>query len=99
MKVCPTCDKVYKHEEINFCLADGTTLLKERGPNSHKNSLANNLVAIILAIAALLVLVSVMTPSWLGSSANAYTGLISAFGRTGSILVNGIGWTGYLLPF
>ena len=31
MKVCPTCDKIYTDEDINFCLADGTTLLKKKG--------------------------------------------------------------------
>ena len=26
MKVCPTCSEIYKDDDINFCLADGTTL-------------------------------------------------------------------------
>lgn len=31
MKICPTCNEVYKDDDINFCLADGTTLLKKAG--------------------------------------------------------------------
>ena len=52
MKICPTCDKVYTDEDINFCLADGTTLLKKRG-KAAKHSLLNDVVAIILAAVGL----------------------------------------------
>jgi len=31
MKVCPTCDKEYVDDEINFCLSDGSTLRTRHG--------------------------------------------------------------------
>src|SRR5437016_5373006 len=52
MKICPTCDKVYQDEDINFCLADGTTLLKKRGPKAPKHSLLNDVIAIVGSAAA-----------------------------------------------
>ena len=38
MKVCPTCNETYKDDDINFCLADGTTLLKKKGGKAAKAS-------------------------------------------------------------
>ena len=63
MKVCPTCDKVYKDEDINFCLADGTTLLKKKGAKQPKHSHWNDVVAIIVAATALLVFLCLITAS------------------------------------
>jgi hypothetical protein len=54
MKVCPTCSEVYKDDDINFCLADGTTLLKKKNGKAPKHSLWNDVVAIILAAVAVL---------------------------------------------
>ena len=62
MKTCPACKTDYKDDDINFCLADGTTLLKKKGkPQAH--SLLNDIAAIIVAAAALLVFLSLMTSS------------------------------------
>src|SRR5688572_24512286 len=53
MKVCPTCKKTYKDDDLNFCLADGATLLKKRGAAA-KHSRVNEVVAISLLAFAVL---------------------------------------------
>ena len=62
MKICPTCNEVYNDDDINFCLADGTTLLKKRG-KAAKHSHWNDVVAIILAAVAVLVFLCLVTSS------------------------------------
>ncbi|MEQ1923549.1 MAG: DNA translocase FtsK 4TM domain-containing protein, partial [Pyrinomonadaceae bacterium] len=63
MKTCPTCNEVYKDDDINFCLADGTTLLKNKSGKAPKHSIWNDVVAIIVAALGLLVLLSLVTSS------------------------------------
>ena len=63
MKVCPTCSEVYNDDDINFCLADGTTLLKKKGSKAAKHSHWNDVVAIILAAVAVLVFLCLVTSS------------------------------------
>ena len=54
MKVCPTCKKTYTDDDLNFCLADGATLLKKKGGASAKHSRVNEVVAISLLAFAVL---------------------------------------------
>jgi len=61
MKVCPTCNEVYTDDDINFCLADGTTLLKKKGKKAPEHSYVNDVAAIIVAALGLLVLLSLFT--------------------------------------
>ena len=63
MKICPTCNEVYKDDDINFCLSDGTTLLKKKGAKPAKHSHWNDVIAIILAAVAVLVLLCLVTSS------------------------------------
>jgi S-DNA-T family DNA segregation ATPase FtsK/SpoIIIE len=104
MKVCPTCDKVYQDEEINFCLADGTTLLKKRGPKAPKHSLVNDVVAIIVGALALLVLLCLVTASaddrsflstGNGGPTHNWIGIVGA--NIAAVLFGGFGWVAYLL--
>ena len=63
MKVCPTCNEVYQDDDINFCLADGTTLLKKKSGKAAKHSHWNDVVAVILAAVAVLVFLCLVTSS------------------------------------
>src|SRR6185437_4163071 len=105
MKICPTCDKVYQDEDINFCLADGTTLLKKRGPKPAKHSLINDVVAIIVAAVALLIFLCLVTSSaddrsfmstGNGGPTHNWIGMVGA--NIAAVLFSGFGWTAYLLP-
>lgn len=45
MKRCPTCQKTYTDDSLNFCLADGATLFVESGPASSHESGATLIMA------------------------------------------------------
>ena len=103
MKVCPACKTVYKDDDINFCLADGTTLLAKKG-KVQEHSLTNDIVAIIVAAAALLVLLSLVTSSPAdrsifstgGAATRNWVGPIGS--NIAAILLNLFGWTAYFFP-
>jgi S-DNA-T family DNA segregation ATPase FtsK/SpoIIIE len=106
MKVCPTCSEVYKDDDINFCLADGTTLLKKKGSKAAKHSHWNDVVAIILAAVAVLVFLCLVTSSAddrsvistggaLPNTKN-WIGIVGA--NIAAIFFSAFGWTAYLIP-
>ncbi len=107
MKVCPTCDEVYQDDQINFCLSDGTTLLKKKGSKPKKYSYANDAVAIFLATVAVLVLLSLISSSTDDRSlistgaglpkARNWVGVVGA--NIAAVLFSTIGWTAYFIPF
>ena len=105
MKVCPTCNEVYKDDDINFCLADGTTLLKKRNGKAVKHSLWNDVLAVIVVAVAVLVLLCLMTSSpndrsfistGKGSPTHNWIGPVGA--NIAAVLISGFGWTAYLFP-
>ncbi|MFM9903293.1 MAG: DNA translocase FtsK [Pyrinomonadaceae bacterium] len=105
MKVCPTCSEVYKDDDINFCLADGTTLLKKRNGKPAKHSHWNDVVAVIVAALALLMLLSLVTggPSdrsiistGNGSPTHNLIGPVGA--NIAAVLFSGFGLTAYVFP-
>ncbi len=106
MKICPTCNEVYKDDDINSCLADGTTLLKKRGAKAAKHSHWNDVVAIILAAVAVMVLLCLITSSaddrsWISTGSGApklknWVGVVGA--NIAAVLFSTFGWTAYLIP-
>jgi len=106
MKVCPTCSEVYKDDDINFCLADGTTLLKKKNGKAPKHSHWNDVIAVILGAVAVLVFLCLVTGSsddrsWLPTSSSSgpihnWIGVAGA--SIAAILFNAVGWTAYLIP-
>nr|HMT09437.1 DNA translocase FtsK 4TM domain-containing protein [Pyrinomonadaceae bacterium] len=105
MKTCPTCKETYD-DDINFCLADGSTLLKKRGGKGAKHSHWNDVVAIILGALALLLFLCLLTGSgddrtWLPNSSSSapIKNWIGVLGATiAAILSNAVGWTAYFVP-
>ncbi|MEO7658063.1 MAG: DNA translocase FtsK 4TM domain-containing protein, partial [Pyrinomonadaceae bacterium] len=106
MKVCPTCSEVYKDDEINFCLSDGTTLLKKRNTKTTKHSHWKDVVAVILGAVAVLVFLSLITSSpddrSLISTGGGQAGARNWVGVVGAniaaIFLSSFGWTAYLIP-
>lgn len=106
MKICPTCSEVYKDDDINFCLADGTTLLKKKNGKPAKHSHWNDVVAVILAAVAVLVFLCLVTSSpddrSLISTGGALPGTRNWIGIVGAniaaVFLSGFGWTAYLIP-
>lgn len=105
MKVCPTCKTVYKDDDINFCLADGTTLIAKKG-KAAKHSHWNDVVAIIVGALALLVLLSLLTSSATdrsfistgngAASTRNWVGVVGA--NIAAVCFSALGWTAYFLP-
>jgi S-DNA-T family DNA segregation ATPase FtsK/SpoIIIE len=62
MKICPTCKETYKDDDLNFCLSDGTTLIKKRTGVTTRHSRVNEIVAVILLAIAVLSFLSLI--SW-----------------------------------
>ncbi len=106
MKVCPTCSEVYKDDDINFCLADGTTLLKKKSGKTLKHSHWNDVVAVILAAVAVLVFLCLVTSSpsdrSLISTGGGLPGTRNWVGVVGAniaaVFISAFGWTAYLIP-
>ncbi|MBK9215350.1 MAG: DNA translocase FtsK 4TM domain-containing protein [Chloracidobacterium sp.] len=106
MKVCPTCKESYD-DETNFCLADGTTLIKKKGKKQPKHSYVNDVLAIIVGAVALLVLLSLLTSSaadrdWFGFATGNGMATRNWIGPVGvniaALLFSFFGWASYLLP-
>ncbi|MFN2500795.1 MAG: DNA translocase FtsK 4TM domain-containing protein, partial [Pyrinomonadaceae bacterium] len=105
MKVCPTCSEIYKDDDINFCLADGTTLLKKKN-KAAKHSHWNDVVAVILVAVAVLVFLCLITSSaddrsvistgGTFPSTRNWVGVVGA--NIAAVLVSAFGWTAYLMP-
>ena len=55
MKICPTCKETYKDDDLNFCLADGATLIKKRSGVAVRHSRINEIVAVILLAGSVLI--------------------------------------------
>lgn len=104
MKVCPTCKEVYENE-TNFCLADGTTLIKKKGGKKPEHSLLNDAVAIVVAAIGVLVLLSLLTSSpedrsfistGGGGPTHNWIGFVGA--NIAAVCFSLVGWTAYFLP-
>ncbi len=106
MKICPTCSEVYKDDDINFCLADGTTLLKKKSGKAAAHSHWNDVVAVILAAVAVLVFLCLITSSpddrslistGVGSPGTRnWVGFVGA--NIAAVFISAFGWTAYLIP-
>ncbi len=107
MKICPTCKETYMDDELNYCLADGATLVKKKGESLKKTSRSNEILAVVLLAAAVLVFLCLMTASpddrsimSTGHSANApiknWVGIFGA--NVEAILKSLFGVSAYLLP-
>jgi DNA segregation ATPase FtsK/SpoIIIE and related proteins len=104
MKICPTCDEVYKDDEINFCLADGSTLLKKRDAKPKKYSRMNEVAAVALVAIAILIFLCLVTYSasdWSFNTASSqrtqnWIGIVGAV--IADILFQAIGISAYIFP-
>jgi S-DNA-T family DNA segregation ATPase FtsK/SpoIIIE len=105
MKTCPTCKAVYRDDDINYCLADGTTLIAKKG-KAAEHSRWNDVAAIVLAALAVLVFLSLITNDpndravfSTGNGTGVTKNWIGPLGANiASILINLFGWTSFLFP-
>ncbi len=71
MKICPACKQTYKDDELNYCLADGATLVKKKGGLEKQSSRSNEIVAVSLLAVAVLVFLCLISASWTDASPNS----------------------------
>lgn len=103
MKTCPTCSKIYKDDEQNFCLEDGATLIEKRLMRQ-RHSPGNEIAAVILLAAAVLIFLCVVSFSETDPTANTasseqtrnWIGVVGAF--IADRLLQYVGLTAYLTP-
>ncbi|MEP7077159.1 MAG: DNA translocase FtsK 4TM domain-containing protein, partial [Acidobacteriota bacterium] len=104
MKSCPLCNEIYKDDEINFCLADGATLVKKKNGNAAKHSRSNEVVSVILVAFAFLTFLCLVTYNTQDASFNTASSQktqnwIGPFGAYfGDLLFQIIGISAYLFP-
>ncbi len=104
MKICPACSQTYKDDEINFCLSDGTTLLKKNNAQAKKPSRANEVFAVVLLAFAVLVFLCLVTYSPTDWSLNTvssqrtqnWIGVVGAI--VADLLFQAIGLSAYIFP-
>ncbi|MBC7898709.1 MAG: DNA translocase FtsK 4TM domain-containing protein [Saprospiraceae bacterium] len=103
MKICPTCKKTYNDDELNFCLADGATLLKKRN-GSAKHSRTNEVLAVGLLALAVLVFLCLVSynssdPTFNTASSQKVQNWIGVVGANfAEALLSIAGSTAYLFP-
>jgi S-DNA-T family DNA segregation ATPase FtsK/SpoIIIE len=107
MKICPTCKETYKDDDLNFCLSDGTTLIRKRTGVTTRHSRVNEIVAVVLLGVSVLIFLSLI--SWNSSdwSLNGtglggnhktqnWIGVVGAV--TSDLLFQSIGIIAYIFP-
>ena len=104
MKICPTCKKTYDDEGLNFCLADGATLLKKRAGGTKNHSRANEILSVILLAFAVLMFLCLVSfnqsdPTFNTASSQKIQNWIGVVGANlAELLMTTVGITAYLLP-
>jgi len=104
MKHCPSCKKTYDDDSLNFCLADGTTLLSKRGGTVVKHTILNEVIAIALLALTVLIFLCLVSydqrdPTFNTSSSFPIRNWIGFVGANfAELLLTAVGATAYLLP-
>jgi len=106
MKVCPACNQSYK-DDINFCLSDGSTLLKKGAEKAKKHSYLNDVLALGVLAVAILLFLSLVSHAWsdpsfnstgfgAGSKTHNWIGPVGAY--LSDLLIQAIGISAYVFP-
>ncbi|MBA3353761.1 MAG: DNA translocase FtsK 4TM domain-containing protein, partial [Blastocatellia bacterium] len=107
MKICPTCKEIYKDDDLNFCLSDGTTLIKKRTGVTTRHSRLNEILAVVLLGVSVLIFLSLISwnsSDWSlngtglggGHRTQNWIGVVGAV--TSDLLFQGIGLVAYIFP-
>ena len=104
MKICPTCKETYKDDELNFCLADGTTLIRKRAGVSTRHSRVNEIFAVILLAVAVLIFLCLISyngsdPTFNTASSQKVQNWIGVVGaNVAEALFSAVGLVAYIFP-
>ncbi len=105
MKICPTCKETYKDDDLNFCLSDGTTLIKKRTGVTKRHSRLNEIFAVVLLAVSVLIFLCLISynPSdpaiFFSVSPQKVQNWIGVVGANiAAVLFNTVGLIAYIFP-
>ena len=104
MKICPTCKETYKDEDLNFCLADGTTLIKKKTGVTTRHSRLNEIVAVVLLAISVLIFLCLISynqsdPTFNTASSQKVQNWIGVVGANlAEALFSAVGIVAYIFP-
>ena len=104
MKICPTCKETYKDEALNFCLSDGTTLIKKRVGVTTRHSRVNEILAVVLLAVSVLIFLCLVSydpsdPTFNTASSQPVQNWIGVVGANiAEALFSIVGLVAYIFP-
>ena len=104
MKICPTCKETYKEDDLNFCLSDGTTLIKKRVGVKTRHSRLNEILAVVLLAISVLIFLCLISynqsdPTFNTASSQRVQNWIGVVGaNVAEALFSAVGLVAYIFP-
>src|SRR4029453_1816100 len=104
MKICPTCKETYKDDDLNFCLADGTTLIKKPTGVKTRHSRLNEIIAVVLLAVSVLIFLCLISynqsdPTFNTASSQKVQNWIGVVGANlAEALFSAVGIVAYIFP-
>ncbi len=104
MKICPTCKETYKDDDLNFCLSDGTTLIKKKTGVKVRHSRLNEILAVVLLAFSVLVFLCLISynpsdPTFNTASSQKVQNWIGVVGANlAELLFSAVGLVAYIFP-
>ncbi|MEP7148277.1 MAG: DNA translocase FtsK 4TM domain-containing protein [Acidobacteriota bacterium] len=104
MKICPTCKETYKDDDLNFCLSDGTTLIKKKTGVTTRHSRLNEIIAVVLLAVSVLIFLCLVSynpsdPTFNTASSQRVQNWIGVVGANlAETLFSAVGIVAYIFP-
>jgi S-DNA-T family DNA segregation ATPase FtsK/SpoIIIE len=104
MKICPACKETYKDDDLNFCLSDGTTLIKKRVGVTTRHSRLNEIIAVVLLAVSVLIFLCLISynpsdPTFNTASSQRVQNWIGVVGaNVAEFLFSVVGIVAYIFP-
>ncbi len=104
MKICPTCKETYKDDDLNFCLSDGTTLIKKKTGVTTRHSRLNEIIAVVLLAISVLIFLCLVSynpsdPTFNTASSQKVQNWIGVVGANlAEVLFSAVGIVAYIFP-
>ena len=104
MKICPSCKETYKDDDLNFCLSDGTTLIKKKTGVTTRHSRLNEIIAVVLLAVSVLIFLCLVSytpsdPTFNTASSQKVQNWIGVVGANfAEALFSAVGLVAYIFP-
>ncbi len=104
MKICPTCKETYKDDNLNFCLSDGTTLIRKKTGVTTRHSRLNEIIAVVLLAISVLIFLCLVSynpsdPTFNTASSQKVQNWIGVVGANlAEALFSAVGIVAYIFP-